>query len=61
MKRTSKAARQITKDGDVYEVEEGTVSENQNILVTNVTVHVVNPDEEKGILMRYLFTFFFFL
>lgn len=52
MKRTSKSARHITKDGDVYEVEEGTVAENQNILVTNVTIHVVNPDEEKGILMR---------
>lgn len=53
MKRTSKSARQITRNGDVYEVEEGTVAQTQNILVTNVTIHIVNPDEEKGILMRY--------
>lgn len=53
MKRTSKSARQIARNGDVYEVEEGTVAQTQNILVTNVTIHVVNPDEEKGILMRY--------
>lgn len=52
MKRASKSARQVTKNGDVLEVEEGTVAESQNILVTNVTVHIVNPDEERGILMR---------
>lgn len=52
MKRTSKSARQIVRNGDVFEVEEGTVAQTQNILVTNVTIHVVNPDEEKGILMR---------
>lgn len=53
MKRTSKSARKIARNGDVFEVEEGTVAQTQNILVTNVTIHVVNPDEEKGILMRY--------
>lgn len=52
VKRTSKSARQVTKNGDVYELEEGIVAESQNILVTNVSIHVVNPDEEKGILMR---------
>lgn len=51
-KRTSKSARQITKNGDVFELEEGVVTDGQNVLVTNVTIHVVNPDEEKGILMR---------
>lgn len=54
MKRTSKSVRQITKTGDVFELEQGVVTENENILITNVTVHVVNPDEEKGILIRYV-------
>lgn len=53
LKRTAKAGRQTTKTGDVYELEQGVVTENDgNILITNVTLHVVNPDEEKGILMR---------
>lgn len=52
MKQTSKSARQITKTGDVFELEQGVVIDNDNVLVTNVTVHVVNPDEEGGILMR---------
>lgn len=51
-RRTSKSERQVTKSGDVFEIDEGIVLDNQNILVTNVTIHVVNPDEEKGILMR---------
>lgn len=51
-KHTSKSARQITKNGDVFELEQGIVTDNDNVLVTNVTVHVVNPDEEGGILMR---------
>lgn len=57
MKHTSKSARQITKSGDVYELEQGVVVDNENVLITNVTVHVVNPDEEAGILMRYIFAF----
>lgn len=52
MKHTSKSARQITKSGDVYELEQGVVVDNENVLITNVTVHVVNPDDETGILMR---------
>lgn len=51
-KHTSKSARQITKNGDVFELEQGIVTDNDNVLVTNVTVHVVNPNEEGGILMR---------
>lgn len=52
LKHTSKSARQITKAGDVIELEQGIVIDNENVLITNVTVHVVNPDEEGGILMR---------
>lgn len=52
MKHTSKSARQMTKNGDVYELEQGVVVDNENVLITNVTVHVVNPDDEVGILMR---------
>lgn len=52
LKQTSKSARQLTKTGDVIELEQGIVIDNENVLITNVTVHVVNPDEEGGILMR---------
>lgn len=51
-KRTSKSVRQITRNGDVIELEQGIVTENENVLITNVTIHIVNPDEEKGVLMR---------
>lgn len=51
LKHTSKSARQLTKAGDVIELEQGIVIDNENVLITNVTVHVVN-DEEGGILMR---------
>lgn len=44
--------RQITRNGDVIELEQGIVTENENVLITNVTIHIVNPDEEKGVLMR---------
>lgn len=36
----------------MIELEQGIVIDNENVLVTNVTVHVVNPNEEAGILMR---------
>lgn len=36
----------------MIELEQGIVIDNENVLITNVTVHVVNPDEEGGILMR---------
>lgn len=52
IRRTSKSEKQVTKDGDVLEIDEGTISDSKNVLVTNVTVHVVNPDDERGILMR---------
>lgn len=53
VKRTSKSVRQVTRNGDVFELEQGVVTENEgNVLITNVTIHIVNPDEEKGILMR---------
>lgn len=43
----------MTRNGDVFELEQGVVTENEgNVLITNVTIHIVNPDEEKGILMR---------
>lgn len=52
VRRTSKSQRQVTNNGEIIEIDEGIISDNQNVLVTNVTIHVVNPDDEKGILMR---------
>lgn len=42
----------VTSSGEVIEIDEGIISDSKNVLVTNVTVHVVSPDEEKGILLR---------
>lgn len=52
IRRTSKSERQITGNGEVIEIDEGIVTDNQNVLVTNVTLHVVNRDDDRGILMR---------
>lgn len=52
IRRTSKSERQITGNGEVIEIDEGIVTDNQNVLVTNVTIHIVNEDDERGILMR---------
>lgn len=52
VRRTSKSERQITHNGEVFEIDEGIISDSQNVLVTNVTIHIVNPDDERGILMR---------
>lgn len=52
MRRTSKSERQITSNGEIIEIDEGIVTDNQNVLVTNVTVHVVNAGDDRGILMR---------
>lgn len=57
MRRTSKSERQITQNGEVFEIDEGIISDSQNVLVTNVTIHIVNPDDERGILMRYFHHF----
>lgn len=42
----------MAENGDVLELEQGIATENEHVLVTNVTIHVVNPHEEKGILIR---------
>ncbi|XP_059611787.1 cadherin-89D [Phlebotomus argentipes] len=46
------ATHVMTSSGEVIEIDEGVISESKNVLVTNVTIHVVSPDDEKGILMR---------
>lgn len=52
MRRTSKSERQITQNGEVIEIDEGVISDSENVLVTNVTIHVVNSDDERRILLR---------
>lgn len=52
LRRDSKSERQITRNGEVFEIDEGIISDTQNVLVTNVTIHIVNSDDERGILMR---------
>lgn len=44
--------RQITKNGDVYEIDEGIISDSENVMVTNVTIHVVGSDDDRSILRR---------
>uniref|UniRef100_A0A1B0EXL8 Cadherin domain-containing protein n=1 Tax=Lutzomyia longipalpis TaxID=7200 RepID=A0A1B0EXL8_LUTLO len=52
IRRSSKSQKQVTSSGEVIEIDEGVISESKNVLVTNVTIHVVSPDDEKGILIR---------
>lgn len=52
IRRTSKSERQITRNGEVIEIDEGVISDSENVLVTNVSIHVVNSDDERGILLR---------
>lgn len=50
--RPSVAERRIVDADDMYELDEGTMSDSENVLVTNVTIHVVGADDERGILRR---------
>lgn len=53
VRRTSKSKKQKIHSGEVIEIEEGSAATlTQNMLVTNVTIHVVNRDDDRGILMR---------
>lgn len=52
MRRESRSQRKVTSSGELIEIDEGIIADSKNVLVTNVTVHVVSPDEEKGILLR---------
>lgn len=45
--------RQITKNGDVFEIDEGVISDSENVMVTNVTIHVVGSDDDRSILRRF--------
>lgn len=50
--RPSATERRISDAEDMYELDEGTISDSENVLVTNVTIHVVGADDERGILRR---------
>ncbi|XP_055381122.1 cadherin-89D [Condylostylus longicornis] len=39
-------------DRNVYYFEAGVISDSEDVLVTNVTIHVVGPNDDRGILMR---------
>lgn len=56
MRRNSKSERQIIRNGEVLEIDEGIISDTQNVLVTNVTIHIVNSDDDRGILKRFVAT-----
>lgn len=51
-RRGAKSQKQITRNGEVIEIQEGAVADSMNMLVTNVTIHVVRKDDERGISMR---------
>lgn len=53
-RRALQTERQVTKNGDVFEIDEGVISDSENVMVTNVTIHVVGSDDDRGILRRYL-------
>lgn len=50
----SKTSRLVATDAEaeMFELDEGTISDSENVLVTNVTIHVVGVDDERGILRR---------
>lgn len=51
-RRNSRSEQQITGNGDILEIAEGTISGAEDVIVTNVTIHVVGPNDEKGFLMK---------
>lgn len=52
MRRESRSQMKVTSSGELIEIDEGVITDSKNVLVTNVTLHVVSPDEERGILLR---------
>lgn len=51
-RRNSRSEQQVTGNGDILEIAEGTISGAEDVIVTNVTIHVVGPNDEKGVLMK---------
>lgn len=51
-RRNSRSEKQVADNGDILEIAEGTIAGAEDVIVTNVTIHVVGPNDEKGVLIK---------